>query len=183
MPSAPFASLVKSYLDERFEESPTWASTLGLTAYDERSDDLSAEAFERRDARVLEWTRRFRAVSDTELDPEERIDRDVVLSSLRGRELLLPRVQWRRQPATYLEPSLQGVFTLFLHRLRPERELADAARARLEAVPEQIGHGKANLDLPNAPRVYIDRAIGQANAAARYVRDLVPGEVNDASLR
>ena len=83
MPSASFASLVKSYLDERYEESPSWASTLGLTAYDERSDDLSAQAFERRDARVVEWSRRFRAVTEAELDPSERIDRDVVLSSLR----------------------------------------------------------------------------------------------------
>src|SRR5438309_29163 len=135
MPSASFASLVKSYLGERYEESPSWASTLGLTAYDERSDDLSAQAFERRDARVVEWSRRFRAVTEAELDPSERIDRDVVLSSLRGRELLLPRAEWRRQPATYLGPSLQGVFTLFLHRLRPEPELASAASARLEGVP------------------------------------------------
>jgi len=183
MPSAPFASLVKSYLDERFEESPTWASTLGLTAYDERSDDLSAEAFERRDARVLEWTRRFRAVSDAELDPGERIDRDVVLSSLRGRELLLPRVQWRRQPATYLEPSLQGVFTLFLHRLRPERELADAARARLEGAGAHVAAGRRNLDLARTPRVYVDRAIGQAKAAVRYARELVPAEIKEPALR
>ena len=183
MALASFSALVKSYLDERYEESPTWASILGLTEYDERSTDLSAEAFRRRDARVLEWTRRFRSAVDAELAPNERIDRDVVLASLRGRELLQPREEWRRQPSVYLNPSLQGVFTLFLHRLRPERELADAARARLEAVPEQIGHGKANLDLPNAPRVYIDRAIGQAKAAARYARDLVPAEVKDASLR
>src|SRR5947209_3297272 len=183
MPSAPFASLVKSYLDERFEESPTWASTLGLTAYDERSDDLSAEAFERRDALVIEWTRRFRAVTDAELDPGERIDRDVVLSSLRGRELLLPRVQWRRQPATYLEPSLQGVFTLFLHRLRPERELADAARMRLEGAAAHVAAGRRNLDLVRTPRVYVDRAIGQAKAAVRYARELVPAEIKEPALR
>ena len=55
MTSAPFSALVKDYLDERYEESPTWASMLGLTAYDERSEDLSAEAFRRRDAAVLEF--------------------------------------------------------------------------------------------------------------------------------
>src|SRR2546421_8690827 len=60
--------------------------------------------------------------------------KNVVLSSLRGRELTQPRQDWKRQPNTYLNPSLQGVFTLFLHRLLPERDLADAARARLDAV-------------------------------------------------
>ena len=85
MTSAPFSSLVKDYLAERYEESPTWASMLGLTAYDERSEDLSAEAFQRRDAAVLDWIKRFAAVADDTLTPDERIDRDVILASLRGR--------------------------------------------------------------------------------------------------
>ena len=183
MTSAPFASLVKDYLDERYEESPTWASMLGLTAYDERSEDLSAEAFRRRDAAVLAWKKRLSALGDDTLTPDERIDRDVILASLRGRELMQPRLEWKRQPNTYLNPSLGGVFTLFLHRLRPEGDLADAARARLVAVTKQVADGKTNLDFALAPRVYVERAIGQAKAAARYARELVPGEVKDPTLR
>jgi uncharacterized protein (DUF885 family) len=181
--SAPFSSLVKDYLLDRYEESPTWASMLGLTAYDERSEDLSAEAFRRREAAVLEWTKRFAAVPDDALTPDERIDRDVILASLRGRELTQPRLDWKRQPNTYLNPSLGGVFTLFLHRLRPERDLAEAARARLLAVTKHVADGKANVDFALVPPVYVDRAIGQAKAAARYARELVPAEVKDPALR
>jgi uncharacterized protein (DUF885 family) len=181
--SASFGSLVKDYLEDRYAESPSWASMLGLTAYDERSEDLSAEGFRRREAGVLEWTKRFKAAPDEALDPDERIDREVVLASLRGRELTQPRLDWKRQPGTYLNPSLGGVFTLFLHRLRPERDLADAARARLLGVAAHVADGKANLDFALAPRVYVDRAIGQAKAAARYARELVPAEVKDPALR
>jgi uncharacterized protein (DUF885 family) len=181
--SAPFSSLVEEYLADRYDESPTWASTLGLTAYDERSEDLSAEAFRRREAAVVDWTKRFRTVPDDALIPAERIDRDVILASLRGRELMQPRLDWKRQPNTYLNPSLSGVFTLFLHRLRPERDLAEAARARLHAVTKHVADGKTNLDFALVPRVYVDRAIGQAKAAARYARELVPGEVKDPTLR
>jgi len=181
--SAPFSALVKDYLDERYEESPTWASMLGLTAYDERSEDLSAEAFRRREAAVREWIKRLGAVPDDALTPDERIDRDVILASLRGRELTQPRLEWKRQPNTYLNPSLGGVFTLFLHRLRPERDLAEATRARLLGVTRQVADGKANLDFALVPRVYLDRAIGQAKAAARYARELVPQEVKDPALR
>jgi len=181
--SAPFSSLVKDYLDERYEESPTWASMLGLTAYDERSDDLSSEAFRRREAAVLSWKKRLAEAADDSLTADDRIDRDVILASLRGRELMQARLEWKRQPNTYLNPSLGGVFTLFLHRLRPERDLADAARARLHAVTKQIADGKTNLDFALAPRVYVERAIGQARAAARYARELVPGEVKDPALR
>ena len=183
MTSAPFSSLVKDYLDERYEESPTWASMLGLTAYDERSEDLSAEAFRRREAAVRDWTKRLAAIPDDGLSPDERIDRDVILASLRGRELTQPRLEWKRQPNTYLNPSLGGVFTLFLHRLRPERDLAEAARARLLGVTRQVADGKANLDFALVPRIYVDRAIGQAKAAARYARELVPQEVKDPALR
>ena len=183
MTSAPFSSLVKDYLAERYDESPTWASMLGLTAYDERSEDLSAEAFHRRDAAVLEWTKRFAAVPDDTLTANERIDRDVILASLRGRELTQPRLDWKRQPNTYLNPSLGGVFTLFLHRLRPERDLAEAARARLLAVTKHVADGKANVDFALVPPIYVDRAIGQAKAAARYARELVPQEVKDPTLR
>ena len=178
-----FPALVKSYLDERFAEAPSWASSLGLTEYDERSEDLSAEGFRRREAQVLEWSRRFRTVPDEELSAEERIDRDAILASLRGRELMQPRAEWRRQPNTYLNPSLQGVFVLFLHRLRPERELADAARVRLEAAEQHVAEGKRNLDFSLAPRVFVDRAIGQARAASRYARELVPAEVNAGATR
>src|SRR5205807_9935795 len=41
----------------------------------------------------------------------------------------------------------------------------------------------ANLDLARAPRVYVERAIGQAKAASRYARELVPGEVKGQSAR
>ena len=183
MTPAPFSSLVKDYLADRYEESPTWASMLGLTAYDERSEDLSAEAFLRREAAVVEWTKRFAAVPDDSVTAAERIDRDVILASLRGRELMHPRLEWKRQPNTYLNPSLGGVFTLFLHRLRAERDLAEAARARLLAVTKHVADGKANVDFALVPRVYVDRAIGQAKAAARYARELVPQEVKDPTLR
>src|SRR5581483_5018050 len=50
-------------------------------------------------------------------------------------------------------------------------------------VPRNIADGIANLDLPKTPRVYLERAIAQAKAAARYARELVPAEVTDAAAK
>ncbi len=182
VPSA-FASLVDSFLKEEYEDSPTLASSLGLTEYDERLDDTSAAAYERRRESDLEWLGRFRAAADDGLAPAERIDRDLLVSVLHGRELYHPLEMWKRQPNYYLNPGLNGVFSLFLHRLRPERELADAAGKRLEGVPANIRDGVANLDFSKTPPVYVERALGQAKAAARYARELVPAEVKDASSK
>ena len=178
-----FPGLVDTFLKEEYEDSPTQASALGLTEYDERLDDLSAAAFKRRIAADDAWLARFRGVADDGLSPSERIDRDLLISVLRGRQLVQPLEMWRRQPATYLNPGLQGVFSLFLHRLRPEKELAEAARSRLTQVPKNVSDGIANLDLTRTPLVYVERALGQARAAAKYARELVPAEVKDPAAK
>src|SRR5512140_1990805 len=139
--------MVDTFLEEGYEDSPTLASSLGLTEYDEKLDITTAERFHWRIERDAAWLARFRGVSEAELEPAERIDRDLLVSVLRGRELAVPLETWRRQPATYLNPGLNGVFSLFLHRLRPEKELAAAAAARLSAVPRNIADGIANIDL------------------------------------
>ena len=174
-----FASLVDTFLKEEYEDSPTQASALGLTEYDERLDDLSADAFRQRIESDNAWLARFRGVGEADLGPAERIDRELLTSVLRGRQLAQPLEMWRRQPATYLNPALGGVFALFLHKLRPEKELAEAARSRLAQAPKNISDGIANVDIPRTPRVYLERAIGQAKAAAKYARELVPNEVAD----
>ena len=178
-----FAELRDAFLKEEYEDSPVSASSLGLTEYDERLDDLSATAFERRRTSDVEWLRRFRAVRDDGLGTDDRIDRDFLVSVLRGREILHPHEMWKRQPATYMGPGLQGVFNLFLHRIRPERDLAEAARSRLEKVETNLRDGMANLDPALTPPIYVERGIGQAKAASRYARELVSGEVKDAGLR
>src|SRR5438067_11726189 len=105
-----FTELVETFVAEEFAESPVLASSLGLTAYDEKLDDLSADAFRRHEERSTAWLARFRALPDESLSPAERIDRDFASSILRGRELTAPRRNWQRQPATYLNPGLHAIF-------------------------------------------------------------------------
>jgi uncharacterized protein (DUF885 family) len=90
---------------------------------------------------------------------------------------------WRRNPDTYTAPALNGTYLLFLHRGRPEEELARAAVARLRAVPELLEAGKRNIDRTLAPQILVDRARGQAQAAVGYCANVVAGEVSDPALR
>src|SRR3954462_5556399 len=133
-----FASLVTTFLKEEYDDSPTLASSLGLTEYDEKLDDTSASAVKDRTAAANARLDRFRPMADAELSPAERIDRALLILVLRGRQLTQPLETWRGEAATYLNPGLNGVFSLFLHRLRPENKLAEAARARLTQVPRNV---------------------------------------------
>jgi uncharacterized protein (DUF885 family) len=178
-----FARLCQEFLAGEYRASPTMASGLGLTQFDGQLDDLSEAAFEERRRRSALWRERFRAVPDAGLGPDERIDRDFAVSILAGRGIMADWLPWRRQPEIYVAPGLYGAFGLFLHRLRPEAELVRDAAARLSAVPELLAHGRRNLTPDLVAPVFVDRALGQTRAGARYLRDLLPAEVRDPGLR
>jgi uncharacterized protein (DUF885 family) len=179
----PLDELVDAFLVHEFRTSPTLASALGVEGYDDRLPDLSADAIGARERAEDQWAERFATLPDAELTADERIDRDLVLSALRGRRAMRDWTVWRRNPDTYLNPGLGGVFYLFLHRIRPEPELARAAATRLRGVPDLLAAGRANLVAELASPVFVQRALGQARAAVRYVRTLVPAEVADEQSR
>jgi uncharacterized protein (DUF885 family) len=181
MPS--FVELSNEFLDREFAESPVRASGLGLTEYDEQLDDLSEAAFERRRSDDAAWLQRFRDVNLADLSFDEQIDRELVISILRGRQITEDFEVWRRQPDTYLNPGMSGIFGLFLHRLRPADELVDAAIARMRQIPANLEDGKRNLRPEMVPAIFLDRAANQARAGARYVREILPSQMDDDRLR
>ncbi|MFN8517908.1 MAG: DUF885 domain-containing protein [Chloroflexota bacterium] len=71
---------------------------------------------------------------------------------------------------------------MFLHRLRPDQDLVDAAVTRLAQVPGVFASGRQNLDPALAHPILVERGMGSATAAARYLRDYLPGEVRDVEL-
>jgi uncharacterized protein (DUF885 family) len=176
-------ALTDTFLDDEFEANPVAASGLGLTAYDERLDDLSADAFAARDRGATRWLARFEALDGASLSGDEAIDRDLLCATLRGRLILADWQNWRRDPLTYTNPIANGLFGLFLHRLRPEPELVAAAVARLEQAPSALAAGRANLDPTLAHPLIVGRALASARALAQYVRGLLPGEVADEGDR
>jgi uncharacterized protein (DUF885 family) len=175
MPSnRPLDALVTDFLSAEFAADPSAATTLGMPGYDDQLADLSAAAVARRRAEDAEWLRRFEGLPEGELTADERIDRDLALMTLRGRQCLAARQLERRDPDPYVSAGLDGVFTLFLHKLRPQQELVASAAARLRAVPDVLAAGRENLDAELASPVLLRRAAGQATAGAAYCRDDVP---------
>jgi uncharacterized protein (DUF885 family) len=174
---------LEAFLAEEVDESPTTATRLGIDGHDDRLGDFSEAGFLRRQASDDRWLDTFGALGDDELSFEERIDRDLVRSTLRGRQVMREWAVWRRDPATYLGPCLQGVFSLFLNRVHPEPDLARFAAARLRQVPDVLDAARENLDPAMAAQLFVERAKGTCRAGIAYARTLVPAEVADANDR
>lgn len=172
-----------AFLAEEMEESPVLASSVGYDGFDDRLGEHSAADYERRDRRNSERIAEFEAITSDSLSIDEQIDRDLVLSTLRGRAVMQDWQSWRRDPATYLGPCLQGVFALFLHRLHPARDLVRHASSRMHATAGVLQHAKANIDPDLAHRLIVERAIGQCRAGIRYARELVPAEIGEPALK
>lgn len=178
-----FQSLVDDFLKNEFETSPTAASALGLTEYDEHLDDLSAAAFAKRNTDAVAWLRRFEDAASDRLAKNEEIDRQLAMASLRGRVINIDWQAWKRDPLLYSGPILNGVFNLFLHRLRPNTELGGAAVSRLEQATAALEKGRDNLDPKLANRLIVERAMNSARAGANYLREKVSEEADTDSDR
>jgi uncharacterized protein (DUF885 family) len=178
----PFDRLALELATDQLAANPTLASSLGLTEYDELLPDLSAEAIASRERSDDEWLTRLEELPDAELDADERIDRELVTMTLRGRRVLRDWADWRRSPDHYAAVALSGVFVLLLNRLRPEPELAAAVAARLRATPALLKQGIANLDASFAHSALIRRALGQVTAGVLYSR-AVAAEIDDEAGR
>src|SRR5512143_3091645 len=107
---AALAATLHDLLRADFTASPVAGSAVGLTEFDDRLDDLSADAFGARDAYAADFMARLDRFADETLDAGEAIDRDVARSVLRGRLILAPFEQWKRDPVAYSGPITGGLF-------------------------------------------------------------------------
>ncbi|HEX5828715.1 MAG TPA: DUF885 domain-containing protein, partial [Candidatus Limnocylindrales bacterium] len=183
MPNAALQVVLDDLLASDFDFSPVSASAYGLTEYDDHLDDVSAEALRARDAAAALLLARLDAVGDEGLTTDVAIDRDLAKAVLRGRLIMAPFEGWKRDPVVYTGPVTSGVFGLFLHRLRPDVEIAGAATARLDRVGALVDAGIANLDASLAHPLIVERGLNAAKGAARYVRDLAWQDVEDEAAR
>ena len=179
---AEFAQLVDDFLANEWELSPVTASYLGLTQFDEQLDDMSADAFHRRDSDAAEWLGKFENAG-TDLSFDDEIDRQLAMSTLKGRLIGADWQVWRRDPTTYSGVALNSLFYLFLNRLLPTEDLVDAAVARLEQVPRALEQARANLDPALAAPLIVERGAGSARAGGQYVRSMLVDEGETDSQR
>ncbi len=178
-----FDRVLEDWLQEQLTDAPILATALGADGAHGEIDDLSKEAFARRRSANHEWIERLESVGDDGLSAAQRVDRDAVLSALRGRVVLEPWEAWRRDPMTYVDPCFEGILALVVHRSFPEPELAGYLQSRLRAVPIALQSGRAALEPELASPLIVGRAQRQCEAAVSYFEETLPLEFSDGELR
>jgi uncharacterized protein (DUF885 family) len=165
-----FDQAIDELMAREFAESPRLAAGVGRDGFDDRLDDLSASAHERREHEDGIWLQRFDRFDPSDLTVDQAIDRDLVISRLRVRRALSGWQEWRRSPEAYLET---GITELFLMAIRSEDELTDSAVARLHQIGAVLEDAARNLDPSLASRLIVERGLAECVANIGFARDEV----------
>lgn len=176
-----FEPLVRRFVDERHASDPVGATIAGVHDHDARLGDLSAAGWAQRNALATTWLQRFEAVSERELAPPERTDRELLIAELRGERALAPFERWRRNPSAYSDAITRGAYYALI---RDETPLDDRLRdlaERLEQAPAALDAARANLDPDRVPPVWVVIAGETATAGATFVRAVLPSTAPDGS--
>ncbi|NUS06810.1 MAG: DUF885 domain-containing protein, partial [Nonomuraea sp.] len=169
------------FLKWYFSDQPVVASHLGADGYDHTLGDFTAAAWESRAREEARWIQRLSQTPAATLD--DAIDRDLVLSQLRGSVALESWPEWRRSPGLYLSAVFGSLFNPFQQRLKPEADLVAAAVSRLAEVPGVLAACQANLDPDLAAPLLVKRGLGQARTGRHFLTGTLPSMVKDEVLR
>lgn len=172
---------VDEFLSWYFTNNPILANHLGADGYDHTLGDFSAAALIAVEDEERRWITRLSELEPPTLD--DAIDRDLVLSQLRGSVAMAQWPAWRRDPAFYVSLVFTSLNAPFQQKLKPEHELVAAAVSRLAEVPGVLADCRANLDPTIAAPLLIQRGLGQARTGRRFLTSTLPSLVDDPDLR
>ena len=178
-----FAARVDAFLDEYFSLLPLAATSAGMHDHDGRWPDLTEDGRGLRLAFYDRWKVELAASDDTRLTPDERADRDLLLSVLDAHlfsEVDLREDRWN--PLDWIYLLGDGIFPLIARDFAPLADRLASVAERLEGMPAVlsaarealVGHDgrpvarfhteKAIVQLPGIPEL-IDDAVAAAAAA------------------
>ncbi len=168
---ATLAAFFQTYLDAWFRAEPLQATRLGDHRFDDRLDDLSADAREARaelDRKTLAALPR--AVDHTKLSRDGRIDFEILGHHLRRSIWTYEHFKpFEDDPRVYGDYLTEGVYLLFVQSTLPKAENLKNALARMALVPKVVEVARATLK--NPPRVKTETAIRQTQGAIAFYSD------------
>jgi uncharacterized protein (DUF885 family) len=169
---SPFAAFVDDYFDAYFARKPSEGTAAGLHQYDDRLEDGSAAAANKRVETVKALQARLAKLRAGKLTPDEAIDAEVLDGLLKAELLDLEVVgTWQNNPMGYIGTPPGAIDALMKRDFAPAATRLRSVVARLKATPAMFAALRANVDKP--PREFTDLAIRMGEGSIGFYRDTV----------
>jgi uncharacterized protein (DUF885 family) len=168
-----WSKYVDEFVDGYFRAHPSFAVASGKHEFDGQLPDWSAEGIKKEIARLEQMRERAIGFKDDSLEPEERFQRDYVVSRIDNDLFSLRDArQPFTNPAWYFDSGLDPS-TYVTTPYAPSDQRARAFIAYVKQVPAVLGQIKSNLQLP-LPRTFIDFSVASFGGFVEFYRNDVP---------
>lgn len=169
---------VDEFVDSYFRTHPAFAVAQGKHEFDGQMPDWSAEGIKKEIASLEQMRERAVGFKDDSLIPEERFQRDYVVSRIDNELFALREArQPFTNPAWYFDSGLDPS-TYVTTPYAPADQRARAFISYVKQVPKALDQIKANLQLP-LPRTFIDFGVASFGGFVDFYRNDVPQAFTD----
>jgi uncharacterized protein (DUF885 family) len=161
-------AVLDAFLRWYYGYHPVSATFIGVHDADHRLPDFSDTATEQALATIESLLRQFEDLPEAPLTEAEALDRTVARGALEVLRWELQSEHFHRgNPCVYTGEAIFGVLALVLSPCASLAQRADAARARLLAIPGLLAQGRRNVR--RAPSAWTARAIRECRGALAFL--------------
>jgi len=180
---AKFQKFLDAYLDDYWKTNPTAGTLAGFTKYNDKLEDPSENAVEKRRNALEGFNQNFvTKVDRTKLSPENQTLIAMVVDALDVEfvryENLLP---WEYNPLYYNDILFESIHSLLAGDASPLDARVKAATERAKLIPALVKKAKDNLKTP--PQLFTEVAIKQMPAIIAYYKTEAPNLVASAAAK
>jgi uncharacterized protein (DUF885 family) len=178
---AEFYRRAEKFIDRIMEEAPVAATQLGDHRFDDRLADYSKAALQRQLQELKGVVEEFASFDTTNFDIDARIDHRLTLQM--AKLILRDLEKFRshlRNPGTYSDECMGGVFLLLIKEFAPLDERLEKALGRLRAIPEVLTQGKDNIRPQEVPPVWNEVALESCQQGLALFTMLIPALAQQA---
>lgn len=173
-PNAEVEALVQQNLDAELQEHPIEATWLGVHTFDDRVDDVRAEALARQVTRLRRLVSTLRALDVKALDAKHAFDRQLLLHRADSELYRLTELQpLLHSPLAYCALAQAALFELVSDDFLPPLERLRAINGRLWKLRPLFDEARRNLR-GNVPELAVRRAIDSVQAEKGFLTDALP---------
>ena len=171
---AALRALADDYFDNFYlPTGPANATSVGVHRYDTQLEDYTRAGAARQARELRRYLAKFDAVDAATLSEPVRVDRELVLSSIRSSLLTLATTRpLERDPDSYSSGITNAAFVLMEREFAPADERLRLVTARERKMPAALALARTNLR--NPPEIYTRIALEQLPGAIGFFENDLP---------
>jgi hypothetical protein len=166
-----FVTIAERVVDAVMEADPDMASDAGDHRFDGRLPDLSADGVARHVEMLREASGALSQVDDDALDPQERVDYEILMSLVD--RTLFEHTEVRQHEWNPLAHNPGALLDAVISRpYAPVEQRLESLAQRLDGIPDALASARATL--LDCPRIHLETAVGQFAGTGGLIDSEVP---------